>query len=65
MDGDKVLELVRRVREFSEVPLVFYTYYNGFCERERCLRCSGKGSWRRWVATLDLPPEESDDHLAA
>jgi tryptophan synthase alpha chain len=28
MTGAKVLELARRIREFSEVPIVFYTYYN-------------------------------------
>ena len=27
-NSQKVLELVRAIREFSEVPIVFYTYYN-------------------------------------
>src|ERR1700684_1290976 len=28
MTSKRVLELVRRIREKSEVPIVFYTYYN-------------------------------------
>src|SRR5208282_2174367 len=28
MTGERVLELVRRLRQSSEVPIVFYTYYN-------------------------------------
>ena len=28
MTRQRVLELVRAIREFSEVPIVFYTYYN-------------------------------------
>src|SRR5215218_2839422 len=28
MTAARVFELVRRIREFSEVPIVFYTYYN-------------------------------------
>src|SRR5581483_4664271 len=28
MTAARVFELVRRVREFSDAPIVFYTYYN-------------------------------------
>ena len=28
MTTERVFELVRRIREFSQVPIVFYTYYN-------------------------------------
>ena len=66
MTGEKVLELVGRVREFSEVPIVFYTYYNlvfakgsdGYAEAAKAAGVDG-------LLTLDLPPEESAEHLAA
>lgn len=60
MTQDMVFELVRRIREFSEVPIVFYTYYNlvyangvaGFADKAAAAGVDG-------VLTLDLPPEEA------
>ena len=39
MTADQVFELVRRIREFSQIPIVFYTYYNLVCTgfRSVCL----------------------------
>lgn len=66
MNSERVLDLVRAVREFSEVPIVFYTYYNlvfaqgseAYAERASEVGVDG-------ILTLDLPPEEADEHLAA
>jgi tryptophan synthase alpha chain len=64
--SERVLDLVRAVRAFSEVPIVFYTYYNlvfaqgsdAYVERAKAAGADG-------ILTLDLPPEEAVDHLAA
>jgi len=66
MTGEKVLELVRRVREFSEVPIVFYTYYNlVFAKGSEGYAKAAKAAGVDGLLTLDLPPEESAEHLAA
>ncbi|NBB80517.1 MAG: tryptophan synthase subunit alpha [Verrucomicrobia bacterium] len=66
INSSRVLDLVRAVRAFSEVPIVFYTYYNlvfaqgseGYAERAKAAGVDG-------ILTLDLPPEEADEHLEA
>jgi tryptophan synthase alpha chain len=60
MTAARVFELVRRIRESSEVPVVFYTYYNlvfsnGVDSYLRRAREAGVDG----MLTLDLPPEES------
>jgi tryptophan synthase alpha chain len=62
----RVLELVRRVREFSAVPIVFYTYYNlvfanGVAASVRAAKDSGVDG----MLVLDLPPEESTEFADA
>lgn len=62
MTAARVFELVRRVRETSQVPIVFYTYYN-------LVFSNGVGAYVSAAAaagvdamlTLDLPPEEADE----
>lgn len=62
MNKEKVFELVRRIRAFSEVPIVFYTYYNlvfsngveAYVQEARAAGVDG-------MLTLDLPPEEADE----
>ncbi len=64
-NSQKVLELVRAVREFSEVPIVFYTYYNlVFAQGSEKYISSVKAAGVDGLLTLDLPPEEAADHLA-
>lgn len=66
MTSDRVLELVKAVRAFSEVPIIFYTYYNlvfaqgsdQYAERAKAAGVDG-------ILTLDLPPEEAGEHLEA
>lgn len=66
MTAARVFELVRRVREFSDAPIVFYTYYNlvfangvdAYVSRARAAGVDG-------ILTLDLPPEEADEVAAA
>jgi tryptophan synthase alpha chain len=65
MTAARVFELVKRLREKSEVPIVFYTYYNlvfsnGVDAYVRLAREAGVG-----MLTLDLPPEEAGEMLAA
>lgn len=66
MTAARTGELVRRIREFSEVPVVFYTYYNlvfsnGVENYVRAAKAAGADG----LLTLDLPPEEADELLAA
>jgi len=61
-----VLRLVRSIREFSQVPIVFYTYYNlvfarGIEAYVRSAREAGVDA----LLTLDLPPEEAPELVAA
>jgi tryptophan synthase alpha chain len=60
MTAAKVLELVRRIRQESQVPIVFYTYYNlvfsnGVDAYIRAAKAAGVDG----ILILDLPPEES------
>lgn len=66
MTSARVFELVRRIREFSEVPVVFYTYYNlvftnGVDAYVRAARAAGVDG----LLTLDLPPEEAGELATA
>lgn len=60
MTHEGVLKLVRAIREFSEVPIVFYTYYNlVFAHGEQGYARAAREAGVDGVLTLDLPPEES------
>lgn len=66
MTAARVFELVRRIRETSEVPIVFYTYYNlvfsnGVDAYVRTAKAAGVDG----MLTLDLPPEEAGDVQAS
>ena len=66
MTASRVFEFVRRVREFSQAPIVFYTYYNlvfanGVDAYVRRAKSAGVDA----IPTLDLPPEEAADVTAA
>src|SRR6478672_8913158 len=66
MTAARVFELVRRVREFSDAPIVFYTYYNlvfsnGVETYVRAAKAAGVDA----ILTLDLPPEEADEVATA
>jgi tryptophan synthase alpha chain len=66
MTAARVLELVAAVRTFSEIPIVFYTYYNlvfaqGSAGYAKAAQAAGVDA----LLTLDLPPEEAEEHLAA
>ncbi len=66
MNQQKVFELVRRVREISELPIVFYTYYNlvyAYGEKEYLKLAKEAGV--DGMLVLDLPPEEAQTWLAA
>lgn len=62
----QTLDLVREIRKFSQVPIVFYTYYNlvfanGVAATVRAAAEAGVDG----LLTLDLPPEEAGDLQAA
>jgi tryptophan synthase alpha chain len=67
MTAKRVFEFVRRLREeFSEVPIVFYTYYNlafsnGVDDYVRAAKAAGVDG----ILTLDLPPEEGSEMAEA
>jgi tryptophan synthase alpha chain len=66
MTARRVFELVRRIREFSQAPVVFYTYYNlvfanGVDAYVRDAREAGVDG----ILTLDLPPEEAGEVVTA
>ena len=61
-----VLELVRRLRETSETPIIFYTYYNLlFTNGVEAYVRAAKDAGVDGILTLDLPPEESGEVAAA
>jgi tryptophan synthase alpha chain len=62
MTSQRVLELVKKIRTFSEVPIVFYTYYNlVFANGIESAVQRAKDAGVDGILTLDLPPEESDE----
>ncbi len=62
----RVLDLVRAIREFSEVPIVFYTYYNPvFTKSSDTYVAEAKAAGVDGLLVLDLPPEEAGQYLAA
>lgn len=66
MTAARVFELVKRIREFSDAPIVFYTYYNlvfanGVDAYVRAAKAAGVDA----ILTLDLPPEEAGEMNAA
>jgi tryptophan synthase alpha chain len=66
MTAAHVFELVRRVREFSDAPIVFYTYYNlVFANGVDAYVRAAKSAGVDGILTLDLPPEEAGDVKAA
>lgn len=66
MTGHRVLDLVRALREFTEIPIVFYTYYNlVFARGSQAYATEAKAAGVDGLLTLDLPPEEADSHLEA
>lgn len=62
MTAAKVFELVRRIREKSQVALIFYTYYNlAFANGvENYVRAASEAGLDG-ILTLDLPPEEAGE----
>jgi tryptophan synthase alpha chain len=66
MTAARVFELVKRLREKSAVPIIFYTYYNLVFSNgvENYVRAA-KEAGVDGMLTLDLPPEEADEMLAA
>src|SRR5882724_4938796 len=66
MTAARVFELVKRIREFSDAPIVFYTYYNlvfsnGVDAYVKAAQAAGVDA----ILTLDLPPEEAGEMSAA
>jgi len=66
MTPTRTLELVREIRKFSQVPIIFYTYYNlvfanGVAASVRAMKEAGVDG----LLTLDLPPEEAGEVQAA
>lgn len=66
MTAARVFELVKRIREFSEVPVVFYTYYNlVFSNGIEAYVQAAKAAGVDGMLVLDLPPEEGAEFSAA
>jgi tryptophan synthase alpha chain len=66
MTAARVFELVRRIREFSEAPIVFYTYYNlVYSNGVEAYVKAAKAAGVDGILTLDLPPEEAEEMQAA
>ena len=63
--GD-VFRLVKEIRKFSQVPIVFYTYYNlVFSQGVRQYVEHAKQVGVDGLLTLDMPPEESKELVNA
>lgn len=66
MTAARVFELVKKIRETSDTPIIFYTYYNlvfanGVDAYVRAAQAAGVDG----ILTLDLPPEEAGEVAAA
>ena len=58
-----VLELVGRIRQSSQVPLVLFGYYNPFFQMgEEKFAAAASSAGADGVLVTDLTPEESDDY---
>jgi tryptophan synthase alpha chain len=58
-----VLDLVRRIRESSQVPLVLFGYYNPFFQMGlEKFAAAAAAAGADGVLTTDLTPEESEDY---
>jgi tryptophan synthase alpha chain len=66
MTVDRCFELVSKLREHSDKPIIFYTYYNLVFSRglESFSQRSAEAGLDGYL-TLDLPPEEAGDLVAA
>lgn len=63
---EDVFRLVREIRSFSEIPIVFYTYYNLiFSQGVEVYAQKSKDAGVDGLLTLDLPPEEADELIEA
>jgi tryptophan synthase alpha chain len=66
MTTARVFELVRKIRAKSEVPIVFYTYYNlVFSNGVEAFVRAAREAGADGMLTLDLPPEEGAEVAAA
>jgi tryptophan synthase alpha chain len=66
MTSARVLELVREIRRSSEVPIVFYTYYNlVFSNGVDAYIGAARAAGVDGILILDLPPEEAQEAEAA
>lgn len=66
MTAARVFELVKRIRAFSQAPIVFYTYYNlVFANGVETYVHAAKAAGVDGILTLDLPPEEAGEVTAA
>lgn len=67
MTSTRVFELVRRIRAAAPLlPIVFYTYYNlVFTHGVEAYVRAAKAAGVDGILTLDLPPEEAGEMLAA
>ena len=62
----RVIDLVRAIRKVSEVPIVFYTYYNlVFSNGVENYVKKAAGAGVDGLLILDLPPEEAGEAAAA
>jgi tryptophan synthase alpha chain len=66
MTAARVFELVKRIREESDVPIVFYTYYNLVFSNgvDAYVKAAGAAGVDG-LLILDLPPEEAQEAAAA
>ncbi len=66
MNHEKLLQMVKEVRTFTQKPIVLYTYFNlvyaqGISSYLKDIRAAGVDG----LLTLDLPPEEAGELIAA
>jgi tryptophan synthase alpha chain len=66
MTAARVFALVRQLRAHTEVPIIFYTYYNlVFANGVDRYVQAAKEAGVDGILTLDLPPEEAGEMLSA
>ena len=65
MNMARVLEMTRKIRKFSDVPIILFSYYNPIMAYgSRAFYQHSRDAGADGVLVVDLPPEESDELTA-
>ena len=59
----EVLELVERIKQQTNIPIVLFTYYNPLLQFQHSIYKQAKAAGVDGILVVDLPLDESDQHV--